>query len=128
MKGNFSPLLSCQLESSASKRCLEEEGNTTPILKKREEKEDSRNRVSQSHLCAWQNDGAGPPGSYRHIENEELISDSQCGFTKAKWCLTNLVAFYDEVTALVNKGRVTAPLCLGWCRVSDMVLLHILVS
>jgi len=44
----------------------------------------------------------------RHMENE-VIGDSQRGFTKSKLCLTNLVAFYDRFTVLMNSNQCHLP-------------------
>jgi len=43
----------------------------------------------------------------RHMENKEVTGDRQRGFTKGKLCPTDLVAFYDRITDLLDKGRVT---------------------
>ncbi|KAJ7411584.1 Ig heavy chain V region C3-like protein [Pitangus sulphuratus] len=62
------------------------------------------------------------------MENKEMVVDSQHGFTKSRLCLTNLVAFYDGITAVVDEERETDIICIDLCKAFDTVPYNIPVS
>ncbi|CAM5078437.1 unnamed protein product [Natator depressus] len=64
----------------------------------------------------------------KHLEERKVIRNSQHGFTKGKSCLTNLIAFYDEITGSVDEGKAVDVLFLEFSKTFDTVSHSILAS
>ena len=57
----------------------------------------------------------------RHIKDKRVIRGSQHGFTKGKSCLTNLIAFHEDVTRWIDDGKAVDVVYLGFSRAFDTV-------
>ncbi|CAM4686112.1 unnamed protein product [Lepidochelys kempii] len=64
----------------------------------------------------------------KHLEERNVIRNSQHGFTKGKSCLTNLIAFYEEITGSVDEGKTVDVLFLDFSKAFDTVSHSILAS
>jgi len=63
----------------------------------------------------------------RQLEEKKVIRSSQHGFTKGRWCLTNLVSFCDVITGWVDAGRVVDVVYFVFSKALDTVSHNIFI-
>ncbi|KAK4813791.1 hypothetical protein QYF61_026373 [Mycteria americana] len=63
-----------------------------------------------------------------HIQDNEAIRPSQHGFMKGRFCLMDLISFYDQVTHLVDEGKAVDVACLDFSKAFDTISHSILLE
>ena len=64
----------------------------------------------------------------KQVKEKKVIRSSQHGFTKGKSCLSNLIAFYDDMTVWVNEGRAVDVVYLNLSKALDAVSHYFLID
>jgi len=64
----------------------------------------------------------------KQVEEKKVIRSSQHGFTKGKSCLTNMRAFYDDMTGWVDEGRAVDVVYLDFSKAFNTVSHKILLG
>jgi len=56
-----------------------------------------------------------------HVKDSQGFRPSQHGFVKGRYCLTDLISFYNQVTHLVDEGKTVDVVYLDISKAFDIV-------
>ncbi|CAM5108800.1 unnamed protein product [Eretmochelys imbricata] len=103
--------------------------NVVPIFKKGKKEDPGNYRpVSLTSVSGKIMEQVLKESILKHLEERKVIRTGQHGFTKNKSCLTNLIAFCDEITGSVDEGKAVDVLFLDFTKAFDTVSHSILAS
>jgi len=98
------------------------DAHVTPIHKKGARSDPGNYRpVSLTSQCSKLMESLLRDEIVAHLERHQLVRPSQHGFRKKRSCVTNLLAFLDEVTACVDRGNAADVLYLDYQKAFDKV-------
>jgi Reverse transcriptase (RNA-dependent DNA polymerase) len=96
--------------------------NVTPIYKKGTRSDPSNYRpVSLTSVSCKVMESVTKDQIVRHLEKNCLINKSQHGFMAGRSCTTNLLLFFEKVTAELYKGEPVVVIYLDLAKAFDMV-------
>ncbi len=98
------------------------EANVTPIFKKGQKSDPGNYRpVSLTSVCCKLLEGLIKDKLMEHFQQHDLILSSQHGFMPGRSCTTNLLEFFEVVTAAVDEGKPVDVVFLDFAKAFDKV-------
>lgn len=81
-----------------------EESKYLSYFQEGQEERSEELKARQIYLSPWEGDSMNSPAShFQSYRDKNVTRNSKHGSVKAKSCLTNLVAFYNEIASLVEE-------------------------